>query len=356
MTGIRIEVTKSPKVKPPEKDLGFGKFFSDHMFATDWSPEQGWHDARIVPYGPLPIDPAAGVLHYGQAMFEGAKAFRAKDGAINLFRIDRHCQRIAHGAPRLCMPAPDPQELERAIHALVRLEHDWVPRSPGTSLYLRPTLIATEGYLGVRAATRYLLFVIGSPVGGYYGAAGLKPVRIWVEREHSRATRGGLGAVKAGANYAASLMAAARAKKEGFDQVLWLDAGTHSFVEEVGTMNLFAVLGDELVTPPLSDSILAGVTRESVLTLAAELGLRVSQRPLGVHELMEADKKGRLLEVFGSGTAAVISPVAELHFGAEKLVINGGKVGAYAHQLFEAISGIQHGEMPDRHGWLTRVL
>jgi branched-chain amino acid aminotransferase len=342
-------------VKPPEKELGFGKFFTDHMFATDWSPERGWHDARIIPYAPIPLDPAAGVLHYGQAMFEGAKAFRAKDGSVSLFRVDRHCERMAHGAPRLCMPAPEPLALKQALLEFVRVEKDWVPHSPGTALYLRPTLIATEGFLGVRAATRYLLYVIASPVGAYYGGEGLKPVRIWVEREHTRATRGGLGAVKAGANYAASLLAASRAKKEGFDQVLWLDAASHAFVEEVGTMNLFAVLGDELVTPPLSDSILAGVTRESVLTLARELGLKVSQRPLAVPELMEASKKGSLLEVFGSGTAAVISPVAELHFGSEKLIINGGKVGAYAHRLFDEISGIQHRERPDRHGWLTQV-
>ncbi len=350
---IRITRTSQPKPKPPEADLGFGRFFSDHLFAVDYSPSQGWHDARIEPYGPFAIDPAAAVFHYGQAMFEGSKAFRGADGVIRFFRPEMHAKRMAIGAPRLCMPHPTEADMVKAAHALVQADADWVPSSPGTSLYLRPTLIATEGFLGVRPAADYRYFIIASPVGAYYGGTGLKSVRIWVETQHVRASRGGLGAVKAGANYAASLNAAQRAKKEGYDQVLWLDATTHDFIEEVGTMNLFVLLGDTLVTPPLSDSILAGVTRDSVLALAKTLGVKVEERPLAVKELRAAHASKKLTEVFGTGTAAVISPVGELAFAGEKLLINDGKPGPVATKLYEEISGIQRGTRPDPHGWMV---
>lgn len=353
---ITITKTTTPKAKPPEAELGFGKYFSDHLFAMDFSAEKGWHDARVVPYAPFQLDPAAGVFHYGQAMFEGSKAFRGVDGHIRLFRAEQHAHRMAAGAPRLCMPSPTEAQMQEAVRALVKVDADWVPKSEGTSLYLRPTLIATEGFLGVRPATKYLYYVIASPAGNYFGGKGLKTVRIWVETTEVRAPRGGLGAIKAGANYAASLHSAMNAKKNGFDQVLWLDGKDHELVEEVGTMNVCFLLGGKtLVTPPLSDSILAGVTRDSVLTLAREQGFTVEERPISIKELRSAHQSGKLSEVFGTGTAAVISPVGELAFSGEKLIINGGKPGPVAEKLYADISAIQRGAKPDTHGWLTAV-
>ncbi len=352
---IPIKATSKPRPRPPETELGFGKVFTDHMLTIEWTIGRGWHDPQIVPYGPLPIDPAASVLHYGQAMFEGMKAFRGADERIYMWRMMRHCQRMQAGAPRLCMPSLPPEDMAAAVSALVRVDADWVPSSPESSLYIRPTLVATEPFLGVRPAEHYLFFVILSPVGAYYGAGALTPVKIFVETEHVRAAPGGLGAVKAGANYAASLLAATRAKKDGYAQVLWLDAVSHDTVEEVGTMNLFAVLGDELVTPPLSDSILAGVTRDCVLQLAADWGVNVSERPLQISELAEAHAAGALEEVFGTGTAAVISPVGELAIGRNRLVINDGQPGPLSLRLYEEITGIQRGLRKDRHAWLTAI-
>lgn len=354
---MEITVTKATtsKPKPPEGELGFGRFFTDHLFVMDFTVDKGWHSPRIQPYGPLGIDPAAGAFHYGQAMFEGSKAFRGVDGKLRMFRPKAHAQRMESGAPRLCMPTPPVDDMIEACKALVRVEADWVPKSEGTALYLRPTLIATEGFLGVRPATAYKYFVIASPVGSYYGGASLKPVRIWVETVEVRAPRGGLGAAKAGANYAASLHAAVKAKKAGFDQVLWLDSQKHELVEEVGTMNLFVVVGDTLVTPPLSDSILAGITRDSVITLGRAQGLTVEERALSVTELRAAHANGTLREVFGTGTAAVISPVGELSFGGEAMVINGGKPGPVGLKLYETITAIQRGTIADTHGWMSDV-
>lgn len=352
---IHITKATTPRQRPPEAELGFGRFFSDHLFAMDFTPEKGWHDARIQPYAPFQIDPAAGVFHYGQAMFEGSKAFRGVDGTLRLFRPMAHAERMVVNAPRLCMPTPTAEQMVEACKALVRVDADWVPKSEGTALYLRPTLIATEGFLGVRPASTYRYFIIASPVGSYYGGNSLKPVRIWVETVEVRAPRGGLGAAKAGANYAASLHAAVKAKKAGYDQVLWLDSQSHELVEEVGTMNLFVLLGGTLVTPPLSDSILAGVTRDSVITLAKEQGLKIEERAISVKELRAAHAKGELKEVFGTGTAAVISPVGELSFAGEPMHINGGKPGPVGLKLYETITGIQRGTVKDTHGWLTVV-
>jgi branched-chain amino acid aminotransferase len=352
---IPVTRTTSPRPRTPESELGFGKVFTDHMLTVEWTAKDGWHDAKVVPYGPLAMDPAASVLHYGQAMFEGMKAFRGADGKIRLFRLMRHCQRMAAGAPRLCLPALPPEDMAAAIQAIVRTDADWVPGAPESSLYIRPTLIATEAFLGVRPAERVLFYVILSPVGAYYGGGALTPVKIFIERQLTRAAPGGLGAVKAAANYAASLQAAVRAKQDGYAQVLWLDGVKHETIEEVGTMNLFVVIGDELVTPPLSDSILSGVTRDCVLTLGREWGLKVSERPIAVAEVVAAHKAGTLKEVFGSGTAAVISPVGELATEADRMVINDGKVGALSLRLYEEITAIQRGTRPDTHGWLTVV-
>jgi branched-chain amino acid aminotransferase len=356
MTDIQVQLTGSPRPRPPENALGFGKYFTDHMFVAEWAPGKEWHGARVVPYGPFSLDPAAGVFHYGQAMFDGMKAFRAASGKVNLFRLDRHSQRMHRGAPRLSMPAPPAQLVADGITAVVRADRDWVPSALGTALYVRPTLIATEPFLGVRPAERYTLFVILSPVGGYYGDGGLKPVKIHVEDRYTRAAPGGLGGVKAGANYAASLYAAEVARKHGFAQVLWLDAAAHKTFEEVGTMNLFVRLGDELCTPPLKDTILEGVTRDCVLTLARGWGLRVSERAITIDEVLAAQRSGSLKEVFGCGTAAVISPVGELSYAGERIVIGGGAVGEVAHRLYDEITGIQYGTRPDPAGWLTEVV
>lgn len=351
---VRIERTSAPKVHPPESELGFGKHFTDHMLLVDFHEGRGWVDARIVPYGPLTLDPAAAVLHYGQAMFEGAKAIRGDDGVVRLYRLGRHCERMAAGAPRLCMPSPDPEMLAQAITDLVRVEASWVPRARNTALYIRPTLVAMEPFLGVRPANHYLLFVILSPVGSYYGGDTLKPVRIWVETQQTRAAKGGLGSVKAGANYASSLQAAMRAKKDGFDQVLWLDGARHEYLEEVGTMNLFLLLGEELVTPALGDTVLAGVTRDSIITLARARGIKVTERPVSLSEIVEAQRTGLLKEVFGSGTAAVVSPVSEL-VTAEKRMIVGDGIGPVGQSFYDELTAIQRGVRPDAHGWLTTV-
>jgi len=348
---IDVTRTTTPRPRPDEGQLGFGKYFADHMLLVEYGP-QGWSDPRIVPYGPLALDPAASVLHYGQAMFEGLKAFRHANGRVALFRIDDNLKRLASGAPRLSMPVPDVAMLKDAMVSLVAADKDWVPSQPGTALYLRPTYIATEPFLGVRPANRYLLYVITSPVGAYY-ASGLKPVKIWVETEAVRAVRGGIGWAKAAANYVASMKAADDVRSRGYEQVLWLDAIERRWLEEVGTMNLFVVIGDEIATPPLAGSILPGITRMTVLTLAREWGLKISERPIAFDELVEADRRGTLREIFGSGTAAVVSSVGELGHAAGTLTINNGEVGPVAKRLYDAITSVQYGTAPDTHNWLT---
>jgi branched-chain amino acid aminotransferase len=325
------------------------------MFMMDYEQGRGWYAPRVVPRAPLSLDPAAAVLHYGQALFEGLKAFRGGDERVRLFRLEDHCARLNQGAARLCMPQVDPALLRQGILEVVRVDQDWAPRAPGTAVYIRPTLIATEPFLGVRAAKRYTFFTILSPVGAYYDS-GLAPVKIWVEDRFVRAARGGLGAVKAGANYAASLLAAEQAKARGYAQVLWLDAAHHREVEEVGTMNVFFRINDELVTPALDGSILSGMTRDTVLTLAKSWGLRATERTITVDEIVAAHKAGTLREVFGCGTAAVISPVGEL--GGEvtgTLTINGGRTGEVAQKLYTAITDIQYGRAADEYHWLTPV-
>lgn len=337
-----------------ETALGFGKIFSDHMFLMEYTEGRGWHDPRIVPYGPLSLDPAAMVLHYGQEIFEGLKAYRGAGGAICLFRPLMNFERLNRSAARLCMPAIPPEEQLEAVTALVRADRDWIPGSRGTSLYIRPVMVATEPGLGVRPSAEYFYYVIAGPVGNYY-ARGFEPLRILVERKYVRAARGGVGEAKTGGNYAASLLAARNAKENGFDQVLWLDAARLEFVEEVGTMNIFFVIGEDLVTPPLSGSILPGVTRDSVLRLAREWGWKVSERPIGIEEVRKSAADGSLREVFGTGTAAVISPVGILDFMGERITVNHGRVGEISEKLYGEITGIQYGEVPDRHGWVYRM-
>lgn len=354
---MNISVQLAANPKPPASDesrLGFGRLFAPHMFRMEHDADTGWHSPRILPYGPLLLDPAAAVFHYGLAMFEGLKAFRGTDGVVRLFRADAHAHRMVQGAARICAQAPSAEEFEAAVAALVDVDRAYVPQTRGTALYIRPTLAASEGFLGVRPAHKHVFFIITSPVGAYY-AEGINPVKIWVEDRYVRAARGGLGAVKVGANYAASLLAAEEAKKRGYSQVLWLDGNRHQELEEVGTMNLFVVLKDEVVTPPLAGSILPGITRDSVLTLLKDWGLPASERTLTIQELLDAHATGTLLEVFGTGTAAVISPVGELGFHHQRLVINNNQVGPLAHRLYDALTAIQYGEAEDTHGWVRTV-
>jgi branched-chain amino acid aminotransferase len=338
--------------RPPDSELVFGRAFTDHMAIVDYDVERGWFDPRVVPYGPMALDPAAAVLHYAQSMFDGLKAYRGADEKIRFFRLDRHCRRLHDGAARLCIPPVDEALARAAILALVSADRDWVPSAPGTSLYVRPTVIASEPFLGVRPAKRYVFFVIASPVGAYAGES-FSPARILVEDKYVRSAVGGLGGVKAGANYIASLRAAEDAKARGYTQVLWTDAQEHTYLEEVGTMNLMARIGDELVTPPLNGSILDGVTRDSVITLLRGWGLQVSERPLGMEEIVAAHRDGSLREIFGCGTAAVITPVSALGWKGEDLVVNDGLPGEVSHRLFDAITAIQYARAPDTHGWMT---
>jgi len=351
-----IRITKAPtlKKKPKDSDLGFGIIFTDHMFVANFQEEKGWYDPRVEPYAPIPLDPAAAVLHYAQAVFDGLKAFRGVDGKLRLFRPQKHVERLNNSARRMCIPPLDPELALQSIVTVVQTDGEWVPRMLGTSLYIRPTIIASEAFLGVRPARSYVYFVILSPVGAYY-PEGMAPVKIRVEERYVRAVEGGLGGAKTGANYAASLMAGEEAKHQGFTQVLWLDGVHRRYIDEVGTMNIMVKIGDEVITPPLTGTVLPGVTRDSVLTLLRDWGLRASERQVGIDEVMAAHRAGTLTEVWGTGTAAVISPVGELAYKGEKMVINGGKIGPLTQRLYDAIVRIQYGQAPDPHGWTVEV-
>jgi branched-chain amino acid aminotransferase len=351
---IRISRAATKKPKPKDSELTFGTVFTDHMFVLDFQEEKGWYDPRVEPYGPFPLDPAAAVLHYAQAVFDGLKAFRGRDGQVRLFRPQKHVERLIQSSQRLCIPPLDPDLALKSLVTLVGIEKDWVPSTVGTSLYVRPTIIASEPFLGVRPAKSYIYYVILSPVGAYY-PEGINPVKILVVDKYVRAVEGGVGSAKTGVNYAASLYAAEEAKHAGFTQVLWLDGRERKYIDEVGTMNIMMKIGDEIVTPPLSGTILAGVTRDSALTLMRDWGLRVSERPVTIDEVAAAARKGTLEEVWGTGTAAVISPVGELAYKGERLVINGGRIGTLTQKLYDAIVGIQYGTAPDTRGWTVPV-
>lgn len=341
------------KEKPEAATLSFGKTFTDYMIVMDHD-EEGWHDQKIVPYGPFALDPAAMVLHYGQAVFEGLKAYRTPEGKVNLFRPAANFKRINVSCERLCIPKIDEEAALAGLLQLLRVEQDWVPTAADTSLYIRPFIFATDPYIGVKASTRYLYAVILSPVGPYY-AEGLKPVKIYVEDEYVRAVRGGLGFTKAAANYAASLLAGEIAHQKGYSQVLWLDGVSHKNVEEVGSMNIFFKFRDELVTPALNGSILAGITRDSIIKLAKHMGIKVSERTLPIDEVFERSAKGELEEVFGSGTAAVVSPVSELNKNGEIITVNRGEMGPLTAELYKTLTDIQWGRAEDPFGWIQEV-
>ncbi|MDJ0722190.1 MAG: branched-chain amino acid aminotransferase [Desulfobacterales bacterium] len=351
-----ITITKAAALKPKPDDsmLGFGTIFTDHMFNMDYDPERGWHNPRIEPYGPLEMDPSTMVLHYGQGVFEGLKAYRTAGGDIQLFRPRENMRRLNNSCRLLCIPAFDEAFMLEALKALLRVERDWVPAAAETSLYIRPTILAMDPFLGVRASHTYRFFIILSPVGAYY-AEGFNPVKIMVTKEHVRAVRGGVGEAKTLGNYAASLLAGDKAHQAGYTQVLWLDGVEQKYIEEVGSMNIFFVIDDELITPALNGSILPGITRDSVLALAASWGLRVSEQQITIDDVIRAHAAGRLQEIFGSGTAAVISPVGELCFGETTLQIGEGRVGPVAQKLFNTITAVQYGKSEDTMGWIEPV-
>jgi branched-chain amino acid aminotransferase len=354
-----IKVIQAPpekrKAKPTdETKLGFGKIFTDHFFNMTYHTGQGWHDPLIEPYRPLQLEPTAMCLHYAQEIFEGMKAYRGKGGAIYLFRPMENIRRMNVSAERLCMPQVDPELFLEALTKLVLLDKDWIPHGSGTSLYIRPTMIATEPAIGVHPSHEYLFFIIEGPVGAYY-PEGFGPTKIFVTEEYARSVPGGTGYCKAGGNYAASLYAGEIANKMGYTQVLWLDAVERKYVEEVGTSNMFFMIGDELITAPLTGSILPGVTRDSVIQLAKSWGVKVSERRLSMDEIMEAIAAGAPLEAFASGTAAIVSPVGQLRYRGKEYSIGDGKTGKLTERLYHEILQLQYGMKADPFGWRIKI-
>jgi branched-chain amino acid aminotransferase len=354
MMEIAFKKAQSLKDHPDESSLGFGTKFTDYMFNMDYNPEKGWHNPRIEPYGPMLMEPSMMTLHYGQAIFEGLKAYRTESGAVQLFRPKDNINRLSRSANRLCIPAFDEDFVLRTLIELLKIEKGWVPGAPGTSLYIRPTIIATDPYIGLRASNTYRFFIILSPVGAYY-PEGFNPVKIWVTSQYVRAVRGGVGEAKTAGNYAASLYATELAHKEGYTQVMWLDGVELKYVEEVGSMNIFFIIGDELITPMLNGSILSGVTRDSVIKMAGAWGLKVTERRISIDEIYAAHQQGELKEVFGSGTAAVISPVGHIKYDGREITIGDGGVGPVSARLFKELMDIQYGRAEDRFGWTLPV-
>ncbi len=351
---IRIEKTTTPKQKPDWKNLGFGHIFTDHMFIMDYDEGKGWHDARVVPYAPLQLDPSALVFHYAQECFEGLKAYRTPDGNVQLFRPDKNAERMQSTHERLCIPEIPVADFVDAVKTLVSVDKDWVPYEPDTSLYIRPFTIATEPVLGVKAAAQYQFIVICSPSGAYY-AEGLNPVKIYVEEQFVRATPGGTGAIKCGGNYAASLAAGEKAHKLGYSQVLWLDGVERKYVEEVGAMNIMFKLDGEIYTAATSGTVLPGITRMSCIEVLKNWGYKVNEGKLAIDTVMEAGKNGTLEEVFGTGTAAVISPVGSLRYKDDVVEINNFEIGELTQKLYDTLTGIQYGKLEDTFGWTVKV-
>jgi branched-chain amino acid aminotransferase len=342
------------KPKPDETKLGFGTIFTDHMFNMDYTPDKGWHNPRIEPYGPITMDPATMVLHYGQGVFEGLKAYRTAAGRVQLFRPQDNFRRLNRSNDILCIPRFDEALALEALRELIRVEQQWVPRAPETSLYIRPTIFAADPFLGVRASHAYRFFIILCPVGAYY-PEGFNPVKILVENEHVRAVPGGTGEAKTIGNYAASLLAGQKAHEAGFTQVLWLDGVERKYIEEVGAMNIFFVIDGEIITPELHGSILPGITRDTVLQLGRMWSLTVSERRITIDEVVAAGQSGKLQEVFGSGTAAVISPVGLIKYRDQVVNVGDGKVGPLASRFYKAITDIQYGRAEDPRQWVVPV-
>ncbi len=355
MLDIKIQKTTTPKAKPDENRLGFGNYYTDHMFVMDYTEGQGWHSARIEPYHALSLDPAAMVFHYAQESFEGLKAYRTKEGKVQLFRPEKNGERLQSTHERLCIPTIPVEDFVQAVKALVDVDRDWVPSAEGTSLYLRPFTIATEAHLGVKPSDSYQFLVIASPSGAYY-EEGLNPVKIYVEDEYVRATPGGTGFIKCGGNYAASLAGQMKAHEMGYSQVLWLDGIERKYVEEVGSMNCFFKIDGVIRTAPCVGTVLPGITRMSCIELLRDWGYTVDcETRLSIEEVMQAARTGHLEEVFGTGTAAVVSPVGQLYYEGETAVIGGGKIGEVTQRLYDTLTGIQWGTVADEKGWVVPV-
>ena len=355
MLDIKITKTTTPAEKPKKGDkLGFGHIFTDHMFVMNYTEGKGWHDARIEPFHNISLSPAAMVYHYGQEMFEGMKAYKGKDGKAYLFRPDMNAKRTNNTNQRLCIPEIPEEDFVQAVKTVVDVDRDWIPEGDGESLYIRPFIIATDEFLGVAPSKTYLFMVILSPSGAYY-ASGLAPVGIWIEDEYVRAVKGGIGYAKTGGNYAASLKAQVKAHDDGYSQVLWLDGVERKYIEEVGAMNIFFKINGKVVTPMLNGSILPGVTRNSVIEMCKHLGYEVEERKISVDELVAAAKDGSLEEVYGTGTAAVISPVGKLRYKDDVMVIGDGNIGELSQKLYDTLTGIQWGELEDPFGWRVEI-
>lgn len=351
---LTIALTEQKKEKPAYDKLGFGVHFTDHMFIMDYTEGKGWHDPQIVPYSPLTLDPAAMVFHYGQAVFEGLKAYRNREDKVLLFRPDQNFKRMNRSLERMSMPGIDEDFLIEALKKLVAIEKEWIPTDSGTSLYIRPFVIATEPCFGVRASHTYKLAILLSPVGAYY-AGGMNPVKIHVENSYVRAVRGGTGNAKVAGNYAGGLKAQAEAKEKGYEQVLWLDGVENKYIEEVGSMNVFFKVKGEVWTPALNGSILEGITRGSVIQLLKDWGIPVIEKRISVEDLFEAYNKGELEEAFGTGTAAVVSPIGDMNWNGHQMIINGEKTGPLTTKLYDTMTGIQYGEKEDKFGWSVTV-
>jgi branched-chain amino acid aminotransferase len=356
---MKISITKSKTIgqRPRPKsdaELGFGKYFSDHLFLLNYDEGMGWHNPRIEPYGDLCLDPASMVLHYAQEVFEGLKAYRMPDGGIALFRPHKNIERMNRSAVRMCMPEIDEDLFFQGMKELILLDRDWIPSSPGTALYVRPIMIAIEPALGVKSSNQYLFYIIVGPVGPYY-PEGFNPTRIYVTCDYVRAASGGVGEAKTSANYAASLCATMQARNKGFTQVLWLDAKERRYVEEVGTSNIFFLINDELITPPLAGTILPGVTRDSVIHLANDWGLKMVERQITIDEVTDACKKNTMKEMFAAGTAAVISPIGEISYKDENICVADGDTGPLTLKLYEELTSIQYGHKKDPYGWVVRL-
>ena len=355
MLDIRFEKITNPKPLPTaDNPLTFGTIFTDHMFEMDYETGKGWHDPRIVPYQPITLEPSAMVFHYGQAMFEGMKAYKAEDGKILLFRPDMNAKRTNHTNRRICIPEIPEEDFVQAVKAVVAADQAWIPTNPGTSLYIRPFIIATDPFLGVRPSDTYKFFIILSPVGAYY-PEGLNPVKIWIEDDYVRAVKGGVGEAKTGANYVASMAAQVKAHDDGYSQVLWLDGVERKYIEEVGAMNIFFKINGTVVTPKLNGSILPGITRDSCIELCKSWGIPVEERKISVQELFETAENGSLEEVWGSGTAAVISPVGHLRWEDKVVQIKDGGIGELSQKLYDTVTGIQLGRIEGPKGWVVVV-
>ena len=354
MADIKITLAETRKPLPDPDTLVFGKTFTDHMFLMDYDAGQGWHDPRIVPYGPLSLEPSCMVFHYAQELFEGMKAYRTPEGRVQLFRPMENALRFNNSCERMCVPPIDPEFFVQAVKTLVKVDQDWVPHKKGASLYIRPFVFATDPSLGVHASHSYLFVIILCPVGSYY-AEGLDPVKIYVEDADVRAVRGGTGYAKCGGNYAASIRAGERAEEKGFSQVLWLDGVERKYIEEVGSMNVLFKIGGKVVTPALTGSVLPGITRKSCLELLRDWGIPVEERLISAQELFDAADAGKLEEAWGSGTAAVVSPIGELAMGDKDVIVNGGQIGHLTQRLYDTLTGIQWGTEPDAYGWTVPV-